>query len=574
MNPRAGLVTLIVLGLGVVAAHNAPAVPDSRLAPPTGQFGLPFAGPPGVNSWLLGQLYGSTTGAYRRRSSDYRAGQGIHFGMDFSAPCGTPVRAIGDGVVAEVDGPHGSPPHNLVLNHAGNLSSLYGHLLRRSSLRVGQRVKRGEVIAVSGDSQFTCISAPHLHLEIRDSGHQRFLNPVRYLDADWDSLTLAGSFGRGYQRDLSNPRRWQSLSDQPQARRGGAPLNNFALPWPPAPNDRRLSYPPRVRVIAPAPTGSPSDDLEAGVTKIGVARRLTGGGCCVSPFWSADSTRVLFIDRPTKDAAGIYGVNALNPTGSRLTGTVAQFSASQRFAVLPGETSIVERLRDGKRVTLPTKAGNLYFSDSETKLAWSVSGPSRRYDTQPTQIYVSSLNSASSLSVSKPKLLATLYGASIAGWIGEAELLVTGKSSPSGRDRSLRAINVTTGAGRVFSTALSQRGVSLSPGSRWVAYYVAFDSVTRNGLFVLDTKTGSQRRLDAFGSYRWRDANNLLLIPLEVNATTHRLLSWDAKDGQKRELVRLNAKVTGDDWQVSPNGSRVVYLNAKDRNLYALELPK
>lgn len=228
-----------LLSLGLTSAHYATALPESAIARPARQFSLPFAGDPGPGSWLLGQSYGNTVGAYRQRRSTYGNVQGIHFGLDFSAPCGTPVRAIGDGVVAEVDGPHGSPPHNLVIDHAGNLSSLYGHLLQRASLRVGQRVTRGQVVAQSGDSQGTCISAPHLHLEIRDRAHQRLFNPIGYINTDWNTLALAGGFNRAYQIDLNNPRRWQTPQDQPQVRRGGAIINEYARPWPPAPGGAR-----------------------------------------------------------------------------------------------------------------------------------------------------------------------------------------------------------------------------------------------------------------------------------------------------------------------------------------------
>ncbi|GAA5532333.1 M23 family metallopeptidase [Deinococcus aluminii] len=236
---RKGAAGALLAGLGVALAHYAPPLPESVIAKPARQFGLPFAGAPGPDTWLLGQGYGNTTGAYRQRRSTYGNLQGLHAGLDFSAPCGTPVRAIGDGVVAEVDGPHGSPPHNVVIDHAGNLSSLYGHLLKRASVRPGQRVTRGQVIAESGDSQLTCISAPHLHLEIRDRSHQRLFNPVPYIAADWESLALAGSFGRGYEYDLSAPRKWQTPETQPEVRRGGPLLNDFARPWPPAPGGAR-----------------------------------------------------------------------------------------------------------------------------------------------------------------------------------------------------------------------------------------------------------------------------------------------------------------------------------------------
>jgi hypothetical protein len=564
MRARGVVTVAAILGLSVGVAHYAPALPDNRIAPPSRQFGLPFSGKPGVNTWLLGQLYGNTTGAFRRRNSDYRAGQGIHFGMDFSAPCGTPVLAIGDGVVSEVDGPHGSPPHNLVINHAGNLSSLYGHLQRRSSLRVGQRVKRGDVIGVSGDSQFTCISAPHLHLEIRDTSHQRFFNPVGYIDADWDSLALVGSFGRGYQRDLNNPRRWQSLQDQPQARRGGTLLNNYARPWPPAPEGRAPNYPSRIAVAPRVAALTSSSSATA-------SKRLTSNKCCVNPFWSADSSRVYFLDKPGAEPAALYGVSAINPSGTRREfSSVVSFSPSQRIAVMPGNEMILERLSDGKRVRLPTRGNGVSFSPSETRVAWSVSSTGGRFDTTTTRIYTATLSS--SFTVGTSKLVATVYGGGISGWLNENELLVSGKSDPSQRNRSLRAINFMTGAGRAFTNALNFRGVSIAPGGRWVAYYVAFDNPQRNGMFMMDTKTGSSRRLNWLGSYRWRTANRIAYIPLETTTGQHRLFEFDASSNQKRELARLEGKVAGDDWQLAPNGERLVYVNARDRDLYALEL--
>ncbi len=196
-------------------------------------FGLPFNTPPGPDSWFLGQPYGNTTGAFARRYEWYSAGQGLHFGIDFSAKCGTPVVAIGDGTVLKVDArEHGSGPHNLLIAHPEGYTSLYGHLLERPPLRVGQQVKRGEVIALTGDPDVTCTSRPHLHLEIRDKSLRKAFNPHNLIAADWDALMLAGSFGRGFQRDLDDPRKWQSAWDQPDTAFGGPMANEFERTWP------------------------------------------------------------------------------------------------------------------------------------------------------------------------------------------------------------------------------------------------------------------------------------------------------------------------------------------------------
>jgi murein DD-endopeptidase MepM/ murein hydrolase activator NlpD len=202
---------------------------------PDRPFILPFREPPGPDTWLLGQTYGNTVGAYFQRNTTYRYSQGIHFGIDISAPCGTPVVAVADGVIGLVDArPYGSAPHNLIIDHPQlKYSTLYGHLLEKPKVAVGQQVKQGEVVALSGDPDETCTGRPHLHLEVRNyPGRSWKYNPIPLMQADWDNLALIGSFGRGFERDLDDPRKWQQIDDQPPAVTGGKLLNEFRNPWP------------------------------------------------------------------------------------------------------------------------------------------------------------------------------------------------------------------------------------------------------------------------------------------------------------------------------------------------------
>jgi murein DD-endopeptidase MepM/ murein hydrolase activator NlpD len=223
------LLRILLLAALLISTAALPAAAQKQ-APP---FRLPFAAPPVPDTWLLIQMYGNTTGAYYSRDTMYGAGQGLHFGIDFGAPCGTPIVAIGDGVVEAIDGPYGSAPHNLMIRHANGLASFYGHLLEAPKLKPGQQVKAGEVVAHSGDPYGTCRSAPHLHLEIRDYSLMITYNPVTLIAADWDALLLSGTSGVTFEHNLDAPRQWQRIDDQPDVHFGGAFLNNFARPWPP-----------------------------------------------------------------------------------------------------------------------------------------------------------------------------------------------------------------------------------------------------------------------------------------------------------------------------------------------------
>jgi murein DD-endopeptidase MepM/ murein hydrolase activator NlpD len=232
MKKTISLIILFLITLGLAAETGAGRVSAQSAEEPL--FRLPFQDPPGPNTWLFGQAYGNTAGAYRQRASTYAAGQGLHFGVDLSARCGYPIVAIGDGVVAKVDAfEHGSAPHNLMIDHANGYASFYGHLLERPNLITGETVQAGQVVAKVGDPDETCTSRPHLHLEIRNAGvYNRAYNPIVLIAADWDSLALVGPFGREFARDLNDPRRWQNLSDQPEIAFWGARLNDYAFHWP------------------------------------------------------------------------------------------------------------------------------------------------------------------------------------------------------------------------------------------------------------------------------------------------------------------------------------------------------
>lgn len=215
-----------------ILANLPQAKAQSELEKP---FILPFEEPPGPDTWLMAQPYGNTVGAFFQRDTTYQAGQGIHFGVDFSAPCGTEIVAIADGVVFDVDNLRfGSPPHNLMIDHPDlGYASFYGHLLERPALEIDQLVEAGEVVGHTGDPAETCFGRPHLHLEIRDLGHWRKYNPTILIQADWDNLALVGPFSQAFERDLADPRKWQHLDDQPEIVVGGPLLNDFAQPWPP-----------------------------------------------------------------------------------------------------------------------------------------------------------------------------------------------------------------------------------------------------------------------------------------------------------------------------------------------------
>lgn len=94
-----------------------------------------------------------------------------HKGVDYAAPIGTRIKATADGTVAFA-GQQGGYGNVVMLQHAGGVATVYGHLSRFAvGLRKGQRIAQGDVIGHVGMSGLA--SGPHLHYEFRVHGQHR-----------------------------------------------------------------------------------------------------------------------------------------------------------------------------------------------------------------------------------------------------------------------------------------------------------------------------------------------------------------------------------------------------------------
>ena len=98
-----------------------------------------------------------------------------HEGIDVVAPIGTPILAPGAGVVVSAKRETGYG-NTVVIDHGHGIITRYAHA-SRLLVRAGQRVQRGERIALVGNSGFS--TSPHLHYEVHVNGKP--VNPMRYV---------------------------------------------------------------------------------------------------------------------------------------------------------------------------------------------------------------------------------------------------------------------------------------------------------------------------------------------------------------------------------------------------------
>ena len=81
-----------------------------------------------------------------------------HYGTDFAAPVGTPIRATADGTVIKSGYTRGNG-YYVTVNHNSTYSTQYLHMNKRG-LKVGSKVKQGDKIGEVGMTGYT--SGPHV----------------------------------------------------------------------------------------------------------------------------------------------------------------------------------------------------------------------------------------------------------------------------------------------------------------------------------------------------------------------------------------------------------------------------
>jgi murein DD-endopeptidase MepM/ murein hydrolase activator NlpD len=141
---------------GDKAAH-IPAIPPMSTAPGTFQLSSPFG----------------------YRSDPINGTSKMHNGMDFSCDPGNPIYATGDGTVVLVESDFYGYGNHIEVDHGFGYVSRYSHLSDMFAY-VGQKVRRGDCIALSGKSGR--VTGPHLHYEVMY--RNEFVNPAGYMDLD------------------------------------------------------------------------------------------------------------------------------------------------------------------------------------------------------------------------------------------------------------------------------------------------------------------------------------------------------------------------------------------------------
>lgn len=349
-------------------------------------------------------------------------------------------------------------------------------------------------------------------------------------------------------------------------------------PLSPTPLASPLSLPAQpLPTSTPQPTATPTSSPTP--QPIPALRQLTSGGCCVQPTFSSNSQQVLFIDKPNADtASGIYGLNLADPQPTPvLVHRIIGFQNSDRtiVATIEGELAVFTNEVTGESWAVNTGGNWPSFSPDSRQIIWTATDEEGPYDRRQTDVWLANLDG------SQARLVLSLYGGGLTGWFPDnRRILLIGRDNPNEEKQTLFVYDLANDRRTNLFSHKRLRGGEISRGGSWIAFFLSFaDEPAENGLWLISADGTTQRQLELpqFGAYRWRDDTSLLFIPMRApDEASMQLWAIDAATGQLQPLTdpaTLAFSISNGDWDISPDGRQVVFVNSADQNIWLITLP-
>ncbi len=113
--------------------------------------------------------------SYGYRKDPFTHRRTAHHGIDIAGPYGLDIHATGNGTVITARMSRYGYGREVRVDHGFGFITIYGHM-QDIHVKVGQKVKRGEVVGTLGNTGRS--TGPHLHYEVRKNGHT--VNPIYF----------------------------------------------------------------------------------------------------------------------------------------------------------------------------------------------------------------------------------------------------------------------------------------------------------------------------------------------------------------------------------------------------------
>jgi hypothetical protein len=155
---------------------------------------------------------------------------------------------------------------------------------------------------------------------------------------------------------------------------------------------------------------------------------------------------------------------------------------------------------------------------------------------------------------------------------------VTGRPDRIGEEEALFVLSIADGSTVELAKENRLQAGGISSGGSWIIYFSFFAAnPTDDGLFAVRADGSERRELDFLGTFRWRDDSHIIYIPTR-DLPEDSLVVWEmnVETGERYPLTdptRLQFVIENGDWALAPDGQKIVFVSAEDKNLWLISLP-
>lgn len=336
---------------------------------------------------------------------------------------------------------------------------------------------------------------------------------------------------------------------------------------------------PDVTALSPAPVVTP-----ARVTRLGV-------GGLTQPAYASGPTRIIYYDQPAPGEGGTFAIDPAGAVPRRERPDWGHLDGDAALMTVPRPAqrdSLVTHLPSGRQWSLPTTSTPVFSRDG-TAVAFTASsagapgGPSSGaglsgWTTSRWGLTTLAIGAADGNDLRRVQL--PINGSAVA-WVPGADRTPHGRLLLSGRrnegdDPSYWTFDPDDASIIELARAKRLVGALASPDGTWLAHVSMWSGAETDGLWMTRTDGSARRRVAMIGGYRWTDDNRLVVIPHRQSwRESHEVWEVDPGTGDARQLTdpaETPFFIANFDWDLSPDGSQLVYVSTVDKAMWRLDL--
>lgn len=226
-------------------------------------------------------------------------------------------------------------------------------------------------------------------------------------------------------------------------------------------------------------------------------------------------------------------------------------------AVIRGADTSYSVYTAGSMPSLSADNGQLLWITN----SFSIPGGNR----PPSSVFISALDGTNARAIADGRGIG-------ARWLDATRILISEQDAL--RQTTLSVYDTADGSRFELGLWSWIRAIDVAPGGGRLLFYTTYQP--DSGLMTIETQPGAIATPIAwFGGWRWRDANSVYYIPQDLSTPLHRLHLYDVTTGEDRVLIdsdEVQFTVMNGDWDVSADGTRLLFQNARTFQLSLLTL--